>query len=121
LDSSDDLRSDPPETPFGDAPRVVLVTAPDRDVALALARALVERRVAACANLVAGVTSVYRWEGAVEEDAEVLLVIKTVAARLGELEALLDELHPYDVPECVALEPASVSAAYLAWMVGETG
>jgi periplasmic divalent cation tolerance protein len=102
------------------SPRVVLVTAPDQAVGLALARALVERRLAACANLVPGVRSIYRWEGTVQDDAEVLLVIKTTADRLAELEKALAELHPYDVPECVALEPASVEARYLSWLVAET-
>lgn len=101
-------------------PRVVLVTAPDREVARALAGALVERRLAACCNLVGGVTSVYHWQGAVEEDEEVLLIVKTVAGRLAALEAALAELHPYDTPECVALEPAAVEARYLAWLVDET-
>jgi periplasmic divalent cation tolerance protein len=103
-----------------DAPRVVLVTAPDEDVARRLAREFVGRRLAACANLLPGVRSVYRWEGEVQEDAEVLLVLKTVAGRLPALEAALAELHPYDVPECVALEPASVEAKYLDWLRAET-
>ena len=102
------------------SPRVVLVTAPDEDVGRRLARALVERRLAACANLIPGVRSIYRWDGEVRDEAEVLLVIKTVAGRISELEAALAELHPYDVPECIALEPASVEAKYLAWLVDET-
>jgi periplasmic divalent cation tolerance protein len=105
-----------PDTSADEAPRVVLITAPDGEVARALARGLVEQRLAACANLLPAVTSVYRWEGAVQEDAEVLLVVKTVRARLEALEAYLDEHHPYDVPECVALAPAAVSDAYLAWL-----
>ena len=102
------------------SPRVVLVTAPNEDVGRRLARALVERRLAACANLIPGVRSIYRWDGEVRDEAEVLLVIKTVAGRISELEAALAELHPYDVPECIALEPASVEAKYLAWLVDET-
>ena len=102
-------------------PRVVLVTAPDVDVAKRLARGLVEARLAACVNVVGGVTSVYRWEGATHEDPEVLLVVKTTAERLEALEAWLAEEHPYDVPECVALEVARVEAKYLAWLVGEVG
>lgn len=101
-----------------DSPRVVLITAPDTEVARSLARGLVEARLAACVNLVPGVTSVYRWEGEVQEDPEVLLVAKTTAARLVEVEAFLVSAHPYDTPECVALAPASVEARYLDWLRG---
>jgi len=104
-----------------DAPRVVLVTAPDRATASALARALVEARVAACVNVVGDVTSVYRWQDAVQEEAEVLLIVKSTAGRLPELERLLAERHPYDVPECVALAPDRVEAKYLQWLRAETG
>jgi len=100
-------------------PRVVLVTAPDRETARTIARRLVEERRAACVNLVPGITSVYRWKGAIEEEPEVLMLVKTSAAQLPGLEARLAELHPYDVPECVALEPARVEPAYLAWLLGE--
>ena len=104
-----------------DAPLVVLVTAPDAEVADRLAAALVERRIAACVNLVPGVTSVYRWEGAVQCDPEVLLLVKTTAARLRELEDLLQREHPYDTPECVAVEPTAVEARYLAWWFASVG
>jgi periplasmic divalent cation tolerance protein len=100
----------------GDA-RVVLVTHP-RAGAREFARRLVERRLAACVNL-ADVRSVYRWEGAVEDEEEALLVVKTTAGRLAELEATLADEHPYDVPECVALAPAHVEPRYLAWLTGE--
>lgn len=99
---------------------MVLVTAPDRGVADRLAGELVERRIAACVNLVDGVTSVYRWEGEVQRDVEVLMVVKTVRGRLRELEATLGSEHPYDVPECVALAPAHVSGPYLGWLRGST-
>ena len=102
------------------APRVVLVTAPDADVALRIARTLIEERLAACVNLIPGLTSVYRWEGAVQEDHEVLLLAKTRAGRLEALETRLAELHPYHVPECVALEPARVETRYLEWMLDAT-
>ena len=105
----------------GDGARVVLITAPDMEVARGLARALVEEGLAACANLVPGVTSVYRWEGELCEDAEVLLVVKAPAERLEALAARVDALHPYDVPELVALEPAAVEARYLAWLGGAAG
>ena len=100
--------------------RVVLVTAPDRDVALDLARALVQERLVACVNVVPGVTSVYRWEGAVEESAEVLMVAKTTTERLAELERRVVELHPYDVPEFLALAPEHVESRYARWLSEES-
>ena len=101
--------------------RVVLVTAPDREAARTLARSLVGAGLAACVNLVPGVVSVYRWRGEVQEDEEVLLVAKTTAARLPDFERALAREHPYDVPECVALEPAAVAAGYLAWLLESCG
>jgi periplasmic divalent cation tolerance protein len=101
----------------GAAAWVVLVTAPDVASASALSRALVERRLAACVNRIEGVTSVFRWKQAVEEASEVLLVIKTSAARIPELERFLAREHPYEVPELVALEPAHVAPDYLAWLL----
>ena len=97
-------------------PRVVLMTAPDDEVAERLARSFVSRGLAACVNRVPGVTSTYRWKGEVTEDAEVLLLIKTTAGQLGALETAVHAEHPYDVPEFVALEPAAVGAPYLAWL-----
>jgi periplasmic divalent cation tolerance protein len=106
----------------GDAePRIVLITAPDMRTAEELARVLVGRAALACANLIDGVKSVYRWEGRVEEAREVLMVGKTTLGRALEVEAILAEMHPYDVPECVFLSPDRVEAKYLAWLVDETG
>jgi periplasmic divalent cation tolerance protein len=102
------------------AVRVVLVTAPPRE-ARRLARALVDRRVAACVNLVPGVRSVYRWKGRVEEARETLLVIKTAASRVPDLLAAVRELHPYDVPEGIALPVVAGLAPYLRWVREETG
>lgn len=99
--------------------RLVISTAPDAERARALARALVEARLAACVNLLPGATSVYRWQGALEESAEVLLLIKTSAARLAELERVFARLHPYEVPEFVVLDPLHVAPAYLAWLQAE--
>lgn len=107
--------------PADDDPRLVLVTAPPGAPAAELARALVTERLAACVNVLGGVTSVYRWEGAVQSDAEALLLIKTRADRLAALEARVGELHPYDVPEFVVLEPAHVEARYRAWLAAEAG
>jgi periplasmic divalent cation tolerance protein len=103
-----------------DAPRVVLSTAPDAAVARELARALVERRLAACVNLVPGAASVYRWRGAVEEASEVLLVIKSRAGAADELERVWRELHPYEVPELVELALGRVEERYRRWWMEET-
>lgn len=103
-----------------DEPCVVLSSAPDRESAAALARALVEARLAACVNMLPGATSVYRWEGALEEASEVLLVIKTRAGRLAELERLVAARHPYACPELVALAPREVEPRYRAWLLAQT-
>jgi periplasmic divalent cation tolerance protein len=95
---------------------VVLCTLGASDDAEHFARALVERRVAACVNVVPGVTSVYRWQGRVERDEERLLVIKTRAERFEELKAAILDLHPYDVPEIIALDVTAGSEPYLAWL-----
>ncbi len=99
---------------------VVLCTAPDEEVAQRLARGLVEARLAACVNAIPGVTSFYRWQGKVESDAEVQLVIKTRPERFAELAEWLHEHHPYEVPEIVALPTEAVSDAYLRWAIEET-
>lgn len=100
---------------------VVLSTAPDREVARALAAVLVERRLAACVNLVPGLESHYWWEGEVQHDAEVLLVCKTRREHLAELSELLVERHPYDCPEVVALPIVGGYAEYLDWIATSVG
>ena len=81
-----------------------------------IARALVERRLAACVNVLPGVVSVYRWEGEVCRSEELLLIVKTRTERLGALREALVELHPYDLPELVALPIESGHTPYLAWL-----
>jgi periplasmic divalent cation tolerance protein len=108
------------EDPADAEPRIVLITAPDLRTAEELGRLLVERSALACVNLVDGVKSIYRWQGRVEEAREVLMVGKTTRGRAAEVEALLAESHPYDVPECVFLAPERVEAKYLSWLVAET-
>ncbi|HEX8907058.1 MAG TPA: divalent-cation tolerance protein CutA [Longimicrobiaceae bacterium] len=103
-----------------DAVQVVLMTAPDADAARRISRALVDERLIACANLLPGVTSVYRWEGKVEEAGEVLVVMKTRAALLPRLLARAAELHPYEVPELLALEVTEGLPAYCRWVMEET-
>ena len=90
-------------------------TAPDEACARDLARALVERRIAGCVNWTP-VRSAYRWEGAVQEEGEALLLIKTDRAQLDELRRVLDELHPYELPELIAVPIGDGSAAYLRWL-----
>lgn len=99
---------------------IALCTCPDAAVADRIARTLVEERLAACVNRLPGVESTYRWNGAVSLETEVLLVIKTSRARYGALEARLVALHPYDVPEVIAIPVGEAYAPYLAWIAGET-
>lgn len=99
---------------------VVLTTVPADDRADDLARVLVEERLAACVNLGAPMTSVYRWRGQIEHADERQLVIKTTRERLGELERRLKALHPYDTPELLVIEVAGGSLEYLAWIAAET-
>lgn len=94
----------------------VLVTAPDAEVGERLGRAMVEQRLAACANVVPGMVSVFWWEGAVQRSEEALLILKTTAPRLRELEARLIELHPYEVPEVLAIGVQGGHEPYLAWV-----
>ncbi len=98
---------------------VSLVTAPP-DAARRIASAIVERRLAACVNVVPAIHSVYRWEGQVRTDEEALLVVKGTRETLSGLEALLGEIHPYDVYELVTLDIAGGSAPYLDWLVAST-
>ncbi|MFQ5743947.1 MAG: divalent-cation tolerance protein CutA [Acidobacteriota bacterium] len=95
---------------------VVLSTAAETEVARNLAAMLVKERLAACANVVDGIHSVYWWEGEVRSDAEVLLIIKTDADHLERLTAALEQHHPYDCPEVIALPVVGGSAAYLDWL-----
>lgn len=95
--------------------------APPGEGAAALARSLVEERLAACVNLIPGARSIYRWEGAVLDEPEQLLVIKTTAERYAALEARVRALHGYQVPEIIALPVERGLAAYLAWVREQTG
>jgi periplasmic divalent cation tolerance protein len=99
---------------------VVLVTAPSPEKAAEIARAVVEERLAACGNVVPGLRSIYRWQGAVQEDAEALLVLKTTRARFEALRDRILALHPYQVPEVLALPVEAGSARYLGWIADET-
>jgi periplasmic divalent cation tolerance protein len=102
-------------------PLVVLTTCPDQGVAARIARDLVESGLAACVSRVGPVHSTYRWQGAIQDEPEVLLVIKTVGARYSELEMRLKSLHPYEVPEIIGLPVTRGSADYLAWLGAAVG
>jgi periplasmic divalent cation tolerance protein len=95
---------------------VVLVTTADAEEGARLGRALVEERLAACANVVGPIRSIYRWQGAVEEAAEHLVLLKARRADVAALEARVRALHSYDVPEVIALPVTTGSAPYLAWL-----
>ena len=99
---------------------VVLTNVPDQTVAERLARDLVARRLAACVNLLAPCRSIYRWEGEVQQDEEVPLLIKTTRARYPALEAAIREGHPAELPEIVAVPVECGLAAYLDWVSTET-
>ena len=98
---------------------VVLCTCPDAGNADTITTALLERQLAACVNRVSGIASTYRWEGRVEHDDEVLLVIKTAARHFAALEETIRELHPADVPEIIGLPIVMGSQPYLDW-IGES-
>ena len=99
--------------------RVVLVTVPDAEAGRVLARRIVEDRLAACGNVIPGITSVYRWDGRIQEDGEALVLFKTTVGVLEELRKRVMELHSYDVPEFLALSVTEGHEAYLRWLDGE--
>lgn len=101
--------------------RTLLATAPDAASARTLAEALVGDGLAACVSLVPGVLSVYRWQGELRHDAEVLLLIKTTADRVEEVRGRFVELHPYEVPELLSLAVEAGHGPYLDWVRQETG
>lgn len=98
---------------------IVFSSCPDEAVAERLARQLVEEGLAACVSRLPGARSTYRWEGAIHDDAEVLLIAKTSAARLATLTARISALHPYEVPEVLAVPVEAGAERYLGWL-GQT-
>ncbi len=98
---------------------VVLCTVPSEDVASAVAQAVLHARAAACVNVLPGVRSHYWWDGALQADSELLLVIKTTRARYPALQAAVRQAHPYEVPEIIALDVAEGWPPYLAWVAQE--
>ena len=101
-------------------PLLVISNLPDRASAEALAKALVERRAAACVNVLAPCRSVYRWQGAIETAEEHPVFAKTTRDRYDLLERVIRELHPYELPEIIAVPLAGGLPAYLAWVEAET-
>lgn len=100
--------------------RIVLTTAGSSQEAEKIAGALVERRLAACVNIIPQVQSVYRWEGKVERATEWLLLIKTRADNFGRLRETISQLHSYEVPECIMLEVSDGAEPYLRWIAENT-
>ncbi|MFA7443101.1 MAG: divalent-cation tolerance protein CutA [Lysobacteraceae bacterium] len=112
--------SDPGAPSADTMARLALCSCPDAGQAQALAGILVERRLAACVSVLPQVRSVYRWQGKVERADEALLLIKTVEARLVELEAAILEHHPYELPEIIVVAVGSGLDRYLRWLHDET-
>ncbi|HXY69961.1 MAG TPA: divalent cation tolerance protein CutA [Gemmatimonadales bacterium] len=104
-------------TPF----LAALTTAPSAEKAKRLVRTLVERRLVACGTVLPGAASTYRWHGVVTEEEEVVVILKTTATRWAALAAALPALHPYEVPELVALPVVGGYRPYLEWLRSETG
>jgi periplasmic divalent cation tolerance protein len=99
--------------------RIVLTTLADEPQAEKFAAALVERRLAACVNIVGPIRSIYRWKGSIEREKEFLLLIKTTSEQASRLEAAFKELHPYELPERVEMSIERGSEEYLSWIIGE--
>jgi periplasmic divalent cation tolerance protein len=99
----------------------VLTTAPSAEVAQRIGEALVEERLVACANVVPGVFSIFRWKGAVSKEPEVLVVLKTTTEALDAVRKRILELHPYEVPEVIALDVREGHVPYLDWVRAEVG
>ena len=96
--------------------QVVLCTVPDHDKAETIADTLVTERLAACINIVPGVTSIYRWKDVIERDQELLLLIKTSLTAWPRLEERIRSLHPYELPEIIAVPVSKGQADYLTWL-----
>lgn len=99
---------------------LVLCTCPTRSVAAAITTALLEQELAACVNRLPGIKSSYRWKGQVEEDEELLLMIKTTRDHLPEVERAIGQLHPYELPEVIGVPISAGSQPYLDWIRSST-
>jgi periplasmic divalent cation tolerance protein len=96
--------------------RIVLTTSASHEEARKIAHGLVERRVAACVNIVTKIESIYRWQGKVEESKEVLLIIKTTEAAAARVKDAIREVHSYELPECIVISITDGSESYLKWI-----
>ena len=99
---------------------IVLTNCPDEDCANAIALAVVEEKLAACVNILPRMQSIYRWQGAIESASEIALLIKSTAKNYPALEKRIAELHPYDLPEIIALPITQGLPTYLNWLATET-
>ncbi|CAK5073714.1 unnamed protein product [Meloidogyne enterolobii] len=100
--------------------KVVYVTVPSTEVGKNIAKEIIQKRLAACVNIVPHLTSIYEWKGKIEEESESLLIIKTEADRLVQLEEIVNKIHPYDVPEFIVLPIEKGSEPYLKWIYKQT-
>jgi len=101
-------------------PILVLVTVPTEDTADQIAKGLVERKLAACVNIVPAMRSVYQWEGKINKDDELLLIVKTVRPLFVSLSTAIKAMHPYELPEIIALDIVDGERKYLDWIARET-
>ncbi|MCC6954473.1 MAG: divalent-cation tolerance protein CutA [Deltaproteobacteria bacterium] len=99
---------------------LILVSVPDAETGKRLARQLAEERLIACANILPGMTSIYTWQGSVEEAEETLLILKTRPSLFERVESFLKREHPYDTPEIVGIRTADVSGQYREWLLDST-
>jgi len=99
---------------------VIFITAPNEDEAARIARSLVEARLAACANIVRNIRSIYTWQGKIQDDSEVLMIVKTRKGLFSAVSGKVKELHSYDVPEIIALPIMDGSPDYLNWLKEST-
>ena len=99
---------------------IVLCTCPNDEAAERISSAIVEARLAACVNIVKAIQSVFRWDEKIQSENETLMIIKTVSSRYSELESMLQEVHPYDVPEILMIPVGAGSPPYLSWVMDET-
>ena len=96
--------------------QIALCTAPDLETAQHLARLMVEQQLAACVNLMPNIISVYQWQGEIEQESEVLMLIKTEEKLIHKLDDLLEQEHPYEVPELISCNIEQASGSYLQWL-----
>lgn len=99
---------------------IVVITVPSREVGQQIAETLLENKLVACVNIIPGISSIYHWQGAIEQDDEMLLIAKTRAALFDRLATTVKRVHPYDVPEVIAMPIVAGSNEYLAWIDMET-